>query len=148
MSKLKTMFSDFDKETGKAVYVYGYKNHVFEGEAQCHEDDFDFCSEKVGLEMAEIRAFYKYLKVRRDELVIRVETLEGMLRDMSTSKSFQITSKYGAKLQNAICDSRVELHETRDAIERIPHILKSKIAGRDDLYKKIREKRKAEKSAE
>lgn len=144
MSKLKTKLAEFDKETGKATYIYAYKNYTFEGTAQCHEDDFDFCSEKVGLDLAEIRAFYKYLKVRRDELVIRVETLESMLKDMSTSKSFQITSKYGIKLQTAICDSRIELHETRDAINSIPRIIKTKIAGREDLYKKIRERRKAE----
>ena len=39
MSKLKTKVAHFDREIGKSIYIYIYKQHTFVGEAQCHEDD-------------------------------------------------------------------------------------------------------------
>ncbi len=142
MGKLKAKYQNFDKETGKATFVYSYGSYLFEGEAQCHEDDADMSSELVGLKYAETRAFYQYLKVRRGELQLRLSTLEGMLNNMITSKDFDITTKYGKKMQVAICETRMELKDCRDGLENIPQYLKDDISARDGMYKKIREKRK------
>ena len=141
MSKLKTKVAHFDRETGKSIYVYQYKQHRFVGEAQCHEDDMDMCSELVGLKLAETRAFYQFLKVKRSELEIRLQTLEGMVQNMLTSKSFDMTSKYGRKLQWAICETRLELQDCREGIKNIPKYLQNDIAARDALYVKLRKRR-------
>ena len=90
MSKLKTKVAHFDRETGKSIYIYRYKQHTFVGEAQCHEDDMDMCSELVGMKLAETRAFYQYLKVKRSELEIRLQTLEGMVQNMLRSEERRV----------------------------------------------------------
>ena len=144
MAKLKTKLADFNKETGESTYIYTYKQYTFVGEAQCHEDDMDMCSELVGMKLAETRAFYQYLKVKRSELEIRLQTLEGMVQNMLTSKSFDITSKYGRKLQWAICETRIELQDCREGIKSIPKYLQNDIAARDALYVKLRKRRAGE----
>ena len=144
MAKLKTKLADFNKETGETTYIYTYKQHTFVGEAQCHEDDMDMCSELVGMKLAETRAFYQYLKVKRSELEIRLQTLEGMVQNMLTSKSFDITSKYGRKLQWAICETRLELQDCREGIKNIPKYIQDDIAARDALYVKLRKRRAGE----
>lgn len=144
MAKLKTKLADFNKETGKSTYIYTYKQHTFIGKSQCHEDDMDMCSELVGMKLAETRAFYQYLKVKRSELEIRLQTLEGMVQNMLTSKSFDITSKYGRKLQWAICETRLELQDCREGIKNIPKYIQDDIAARDALYVKLRKRRAGE----
>ena len=37
MGRLKTKLCDFNEETGKATYIYSYKNQLFEGTAQCQK---------------------------------------------------------------------------------------------------------------
>lgn len=144
MGKLKTRLMDFNKETGTATCIYGYKGHLLVGEAQCHEDDMDMCSELVGMKLAETRAYLKFLKVRRDELTIRKDTLEGVFRNMMTSKDFIPYSSYAKKIQQSICETRCELHEVREAIANIPPYLKQDIEERDVLYKKLRKRRSGE----
>lgn len=146
MGKLKTKLVNFDKETGKATYIYSYKNQLFKGEAQCHEDDMDMCSELVGLKYAETRAYLEYLKVRKNELKTRLATMEGLLRNLQTSKDFDITSKYGKKIQVAICDTKCDLFEIKQAIDNIPPYLKQDIKSREFLYTRVREKRKKERA--
>ena len=142
MGRLKVKHQEFNRETGTATFIYSYGSHLFEGVAQCHEDDMDMNSELVGLKYAETRAFYQYLKVRRGELQLRLSTLEGILNNMLTSKDFNIATKYGKKMQVAICETRMELKDCRDGLENIPQYLKDDISARDEMYKKIREKRK------
>lgn len=144
MGKLKTKVAEFDKETGKATYIYSYKQNIFIGEAQCHEEDMDMCSELVGMKLAETRAFLQYLKVKKTELEIRLSTLEGLIRNMTTSKDFDITSKYGKKLQYAICETRMELHDCKEGIKNIPGYIKQDIEKRDKLYQALRKRRAGE----
>ena len=144
MSRLKTKLCDFNEETGKATYIYAYDNQLFEGTAQCHEDDMDINSKTVGLKYAETRAYLQYLRVRRKELLNKANILENLQRNMMTSKDFVPRSNYSKKLQFEICETRCELNDCRQAIDAIPGYLRNDIEARDGLYKKLREKRKAE----
>lgn len=150
MGVIKTKLADFNRETGKATYIYSYRDKIFVGEATCHEDDMDMCSEMVGLKYAEARALLQVCKARKYELQIRLKALEGALRDMATSNDFDFLSTYARKIQNSICDVRCELNEVKEAINNIPPYLKKDMEGREALYKRIRAKREEEdeKSAE
>lgn len=146
MGKLKTKLCDFNEETGTATYIYSYKNMLFEGNAKCHEDDMDINSKTVGLKYAELRAYLKYLKTRRAELQIRIETLDGIQKHLVTSKDFDVKSSYSRKLQFEICETRTELNDCKEAIKNIPIYLKKDIDSRDVFYKQLRDKRKKEES--
>ncbi|MCF0125095.1 MAG: hypothetical protein HUJ68_04950 [Clostridia bacterium] len=142
MGKLKTKTYYFNEKTGEATYIYKYKNQEFVGKAFCSKEDKDFCSELLGIKIAELRAYVKYLKVKKEDLKNRLSTLEGVVNNMKTSKDFDITSNYGKKLQFSICDCKRELQEVKRLIKEIPKSLDMELEQREDFYNKIRNKRK------
>ena len=141
MSKLKRVTLEY--KDGVAFCQYRYKHYLFEGEAICHEDDKDFESELVGLELADNRAYLKYLKVRRDELAIRYETLTGFYKQLKSDKYFNEKSSYALKIEREIAYVYLELQDCRSAIRNIPRRMDEKIKAREDMYQKLRKKRKA-----
>lgn len=143
MSMLKTKLIEFDSDLGKATYIYSYKGQVFVGEAQCHEDDMDMCSELVGLKYAETRAYLQYCKYRKRELQLKLEGIENLFKSLCTSPDFKFSSKYCQKIQSTICNLRTEINEIKQAINNIPPYLKHDMESREILYTKIREKRKS-----
>ena len=46
----------YDSETKKATAYVTYNGITFATEATCHENDYDFESERTGLQIADIRA--------------------------------------------------------------------------------------------
>lgn len=140
MSKLKTVKYEF--KDGKATYVYRYKNNKFVGEAICHEDDKDFESSMLGLNLAENRAYLQYLRVRRNELAVRYETLKGFYNLISADKNFDEDSSYAKKMRNEIAYSYAELQDCRNGIKAIPRMLDESIKSREELYQKVRKRRK------
>ena len=141
MSKLKIKYKNFNKESGKSTFIYSYGSHSFEGKSKCHKSDMDMRSALVGLRYADTRAFLKYLKFRKAELGIRLSTLEGLLNNMSTSKDFDLNSRYAKKLTTAIKETKLEIEECRDKMENMPKMLERDIETRENLYKKIRKNR-------
>lgn len=141
MSKLKTVGYKF--EDGKAEYIYRYGQRTFVGTATCHEEDKDFESKMIGLDLAETRAYLEYLRVRRDELVVRHQTLKGFYQYLTQDREFDVKSSYATKMRKEIEETYFELTECREAIRNIPKMMDAKITNRTLLYQKIREKRKA-----
>lgn len=146
MSKLKTVRYTF--EDGVARYVYRYKHHLCVGIASCHDDDRDFESRMLGLDLAETRAYLEYIKIRRDELIIKHRTLEGMYRHLSNDKNFNEKDFYAVKFSKEIKSIQEELRECREAIINIPKMLDSKIKDRESMYQKLRQRRASAEAAE
>ena len=146
MSKLKRVALEY--KDGVAFCQYRYKHYLFEGEAICHEDDKDFESELVGLDLADSRAYLKYLRVRRDELSMRYDTLNGFYKQMEADKHFDENSSYAKKFRNEITYTYLELQGCRETIKFLPKKLDEKIKARESMYQKLRRKRKEEKEKE
>lgn len=144
MSKLKRIKLEYNDTNKTALCEYRYKHHTFYGVAECHEDDLDFASELVGLDLAEQRAYLEYLKVKREELAIRYQTLKGFYEQLKADKNFDTNSTYSRKMAAEIVYCHYELSDCRAAIRDIPKRLDAKIKGREDLYQKIRKARKEE----
>ena len=140
MSKLKRVTLEY--KDGIAFCQYRYKHYLFEGEAICHEDDKDFESELVGLDLADSRAYLKYLKVRRDELCMRYDTLNGFYKQMKADKYFDENSSYAKKFENEIAYTYLELQDCRETLRNLPKRLDEKIKAREDMYQKLRKMRK------
>ena len=145
MSKLKRTKLEYNAESKTAVCKYQYKHHQFMGSAKCHEDDYDFSSELIGLDLAEQRAYLEYLKVKRDELAIRYQTLKGFYEQLKADKNFDVNSTYSRKMAAEIVYCHYELVDCRMAIREIPKRMDAKIKGREDLYQKLRKARKEKK---
>lgn len=144
MSILKTKEYGFNKETGEATYIYTYKGKELIGIAKCHEDDADFMSPRLGVDLAETRAYRQYLIARRDELAIRKDALISAMNNMiGADMTFEITS-HKQVLEAMIKDTTLELAQCRYAIDRIRVNTDEKIKGREEMYKKIRARRKEE----
>lgn len=142
MSRIKRKLLDFNEKTGTAICILSYKGNLFEGKAQCCEDDMDMCSGRVGMQYAEIRANIEVLKFRRKELKTRFMTLEGVLKNLITSKDFDIESSYSNKLQSSICEAKIEYFEIKLEIEELKELIKNDIIARETFYSKIRERRR------
>lgn len=148
MSLLKTKEYDFNRETGEATYTYTYKGQEFTGVAKCHEDDNDFQSMTLGVDLAETRAYRLFLMARRDELAIRKDTLISAMNNMIGADNLFSVSCHKNVLEAMIKDTISELEECRYEINRIRLYLDKKIKDRDRMYKKIRAKRKEENKME
>lgn len=94
--KDNTTFS-FNKDTGKAVYTIAYKNISATGTAQCAPEDKDIQNERIGLQLAEMRAQRKYYaRVREEELKPGLRALKQLYYSMKHSAQFDPKS-YEAK---------------------------------------------------
>lgn len=142
MSKLKIAEMSFDKSTGVSEVVLKYKNEKFVGRSKLHPMDTDMESEKVGLTIAEQRAFIRYLKHLKKISVQRVNTLEGAFRAMLVAKDFDVKSQYARILQKLICEERCKKNDLSKTIHSVKQGLALSVAGREDLYQRIRKKRR------
>lgn len=143
MSKLKVGYHNFNPETKEAVFTYNYKGHSFIGKAKCHEEDYDFCSEKMGLTYAECRAYLKYLKYRRNELQIKLTTLTGLYNNISTDKHFKHNSSIANKIRKEIDTVKQLLINHRELINEVEQAIKDTIKAKEQLYTKLRNNRNA-----
>ena len=139
MSKLKRVTLEY--KDGVAFCQYRYKHYLFEGEAVCHEDDKDFESELVGLGLADDRAYLKYLRIRRDELAMRYETLNGFYKQLCADKHFDQESSYAGKMRSEIAYTYCELNDCREAILELPRRMDKNIKARENMYQELRKMR-------
>lgn len=142
MSKLKRVELNYNEDRKEATCKYRYKHHEFIGSSKCHEDDYDFSSKFVGLGLAEQRAYLEYLKVKREELAVRYQTLKGFYEQLKADKNFDVNSTYSRKMAAEIVYCHYELTDCRMAIREIPKRMDSSIKAREEMYQKLRKTRK------
>ena len=82
----------WDSATGTATCIIQDKNNTFTGTAHCHENDWDFMSERTGCYIAECRASIARLRhIRDNEIKPQIKAL----------KHFYYTLKHKKKYFNA-----------------------------------------------
>ena len=136
------MKKTFSWDAGHATCTAFYKNRPFIGEANCHPDDADFESERVGLHIAEMRADILVLQyIRSAELKPAVETLSHI------QDSFSRSSQYNAKSYEAKCIRRQlrrlqnELTAVNKELANLKLELTVYIRQKEKFYQSIRKAR-------
>ena len=126
---------------GSAVYIITYNGYRFVGEATCHPDDMDFESERVGLTIAEARAYIKVLRHVRDcEVKPQLKILNHLYSNMGTSTHYNPISYEATMLRSQIRAIEKELTTINNGIADERKFVKDYINGKDKMYKRLRAK--------
>lgn len=129
----------YDSATGKTTCIIKYKNTEFVGEAQCHPDDNDMQSERVGCYIAEMRAAIKYLQhIKNNELRPKLEVLQHLESVYTVSPHCDNESYELIILRRQIRFVLRELATAQNEIAMVKQNLKEYIDLKDKLYQKIR----------
>lgn len=143
MRKKYTPEFSWDEEIGLATcsLVDEFdRQHI--GIAQCHLDDEDMKSEKIGCEIAmrraEISCFKSYIK---DELQPRLRALNQLYYSMNRSKKFNEKSYENRMLKRQIRKIEYDIQNIKKAIIEFENSLQNFIDEKDKFYQKIRQKR-------
>lgn len=135
-------YFDWDAEQGIATCILDDGKNTFIGMAQCHEDDFDFKSEKTGCEIAERRAFIKALQYHRNnELKPGLDALKQLYYSMKHSKRFNEKSYEARKLFRQIQIKEDDIATVNGLISMERDSLKKLIDDKDKFYQQVRANR-------
>ena len=131
----------FNYNDGKAECIIRNKNNVFVGEAYCHPKDDDFKSERVGLCIAEARAYIKQLCHKRDNILLpQLQILNHLYDNISRSKNFEPKSYEAKMIRSQIKAIEKNLATINTEIQDERHFLKEYIDGKENFYQRIRAK--------
>lgn len=140
--KHEPIFS-WDEETGIAYCLLtDYQSQFYSGMAQCHPDDIDMKSEKTGEEIAFKRAKISALRGYRDELKLKLKTLNELYYSINQSNKFNPKSYENKMLLRKIRMTTFDLATVKEMITVEQQSLKDLIQKKDKFYNKIRENRK------
>ena len=126
---------------GSAVCIIKYNGYDFVGRADCHPDDEDFESERVGLTIAESRANIKVLRhIRNCEIKPQLKILKHLFNNMKSSTYHDPYSYEAKMMRSQIHVIEKELATINNAIADEQKFIKDYINGKDKMYKRLRGK--------
>lgn len=132
----------FMYEDGKTICVLTGKNgETTVGIATCHPDDVDLANERTGQEIAyrraEIQAYRKY----RDEIKLKLSSLNQLYYSMNRSKYFNAKSYENRMLQRQIRLLKDDLTTVTNLLTTLQENLNEYIQEKDKFYRAIRKNR-------
>lgn len=131
---------EWNPETGKAICVLTHKGMRFVGQAQCHDQDKDFISERTGCFIAEMRANIKCLQHKKNNLIHEIKTLKRIADIINNNPKCQGKSYEKILLQREIRSKNNILSAIKEELAEEQEYLKYYIQNKDKLYNRIREK--------
>lgn len=134
------------ENTGTMVCSVEYHNKIYTGLAECHPNDEDMKSKKVGAYLAELRANRKFLQAQKNEIKIKLAALNQLYYSMKHSTHFNPKS-YEAKMlfrQIRGAEDDLDIVIKMIADNRIEE--QRYINVKDEFYKQIRQNRQKDKN--
>lgn len=126
---------------GSAIFTIKYKGLDFIGRADCHPEDSDFESERIGLTIAEARATIQVMSfIRETEVKPQLKILKHLLANMQNSKFYNPISYEAKMLRSQIRVIERELAAINNDIADERKFLKDYIDGKEKLHQRIRAK--------
>ena len=126
--KIKTTYSDFNKETGISTTVILTDLGHFLGTARLHPDDKETASRYAGCRYAEMRATTKYVKAKKKAIQEEIKLL-NRLDSKITNKKAKIQIK--EEKEKLLLD----MQTCTNAIKSLNQTLKASIEKRDEFIK-------------
>ena len=125
----------WNEEAGIAICEITVGDKIFVGDAFCAEEDEDMKSEKVGLEIAEKRAFLDFFKHCRDnEIKPKLAVLNQLYYSMKDSKKFNPQSYEAKMLKRQIHIQEDSLRGIKELIRTYRYDIKRLIDSKEELY--------------
>lgn len=135
------MKNEYSYENGSATYTMYYKGQKFVGKAECHPDDEDMISERVGLTIAETRAAIEVVRfIKEFEIQPQLKVLKHLYSNMRTSKYYNPNSYEAKMLRSQIRVIEKELTTINNQLADERKFLRDYIDGKDKLYQRLRAK--------
>lgn len=135
----KKIIYNWQEEVGLATCILFYKNQPFSGQAHCHPDDKDMCSELTGCHLAEQRATKKVFQhIKENELKPQLQALKQLYYSMNHSKHFDPKSYEAKMLFHQINNLEKDLGAVREAIIDLDREVKQYIEDKDKLHARMR----------
>ena len=132
----------WDPEYGFCECSLTIGNNTFYGQANCHDDDMDMCSERTGKLIAETRAKIAWFQhVKNNELRPQLAALKQLYYSMNRSKYFNPKSYENRMLQRQIHFIKKQLAVVNNDLVKIQQNLKKLLRDKDEFYKAVRKKR-------
>ena len=129
----------FNFENGKAICTIKYKNKKFYGEAQCHPEDKDFESERVGLHIADIRADMTMLRYIRDvELIPDYNTLNHLCNSFKNGAKYNENSNESKLVRKQLYTIKKQLCAVRKELAHLQLELTVYIKDKEKFYQHVR----------
>lgn len=132
--------SDYwNEETGIARYIIKDNNKTYVGCAQCHDEDKDMQSEKIGLTIAMYRAAIDCVKGRKAEakLVLKAYNHLWSCMEQSTTQ-FNPKSYEATMIKRKIKQLETEIQNYDYTIAALKITIQGYITAKDALHKSIR----------
>lgn len=131
----------WEPEIKSATCKIYYNKQTFIGTAFCHSADEDFCSEKTGSYIAELRADIKLLQYLRDcEYKPAYKALNHLYSSMKTNKNFNENSYESKRIRRELHRIKNLLAATTNELAELRLTLRVYIKTKDEFYNKIRAK--------
>lgn len=142
---MEPMKYSWSPETGVATcQLFIDRNHIYEGQAICAEQDTDMKSEKTGCHIATERAKLAWYKDMRDELSVQSVALRHVISLMRQAPGHDEASPDYQTAVNELRRVEDELSMTRDIINFTRNFLSDYISEKDKFYKGLRRLRKVQ----
>ena len=128
-------FYNWDEERGWARYEIEDKGHVFIGHAKCHPDDITYKNERIGIEIAEVRARLEALRwIRDNEVIPAYKAFKHLHSTMITSKQYNKHSYEARMLWRQIKLYEGSLASIKDVIKSYNNYIKDLANSAQNWY--------------
>lgn len=136
----------WNEEAGIAICELTVGDRIFIGDAFCADEDEDMKSEKVGMEIAEKRAFIDYFKHCRDNVIKpQLAALKHYYYCIKDSKKFNPKSYEVKMLKRQMAMLEDSLETVKQLIRQNRYELKRLIDTKEEMYQHIRKMREGQK---
>ena len=133
----------FMSNTDGLIECYMYHDgHWFTGRAKCLEQDNDFWSERTGCTIAELKANIKRLRYIRKQKREELKPLINFQKRLECCKEYDEKSFEARRLRKEIYLYNEQINELTNAIADEENYLKKYIDDKENLYNKLRAKKK------
>lgn len=127
-----------DKDTNLSITIIKIKDKYYKGTAKLHPNDVDYDSSFIGCEIAEYRAYIKYLKEEKQNVKRELETLIQLRNRVDCYKHMDgTTARY--VINKTIDVKKEELNEIEKRISSYINIIPKIVDIRQAALKKIHE---------
>ena len=131
----------FDKETGTATAWILEKGNFFEAKARCHPEDIDFCSERTGCYIAELRVHMKYLTHLARSLREERKIIQKTYNRISAVRGYSKGSNYDWNWNKIFDEIDAKIMIITEAYKADVLALHNYIEGKEKSYRLIRSMR-------
>lgn len=133
--KMKTIASDYTKETGLSYVTINTDIGLFTGYSKLNPEDKDIASNFAGCRYAEIRANIKYIKAKIRDIKLQLEPLEKIFNNLNNRKYYNKKNTGMKILEKEIILLQDDLVTLQNNVKSLKKRLQEAINSRPEIVR-------------